>query len=253
MPQFESASAEDAPGADADGREEVRAAQEVRKAGRRGQPVRRVPQEEEGQVAPLTEPAPEVKHYYNGPKDYVWLKEFPDGVAFQEAVAGMLDKLSARQRTYVAARVRGRTASEARKLIGLVSNHGTDAWEDAPWWESACAKERAFLFGNKQDTLLPLLPAAITRLKEEISGQYGDDLAHTSSIWIAEQIYGKPQQTSKVTNDGAAAEQGILAVLRGVAQIVEAMPDSEQKALQDGSRASVVEAQSRSVGVPLTP
>ena len=170
----------------------------------------------------------------SGRRDYEWTDEFPRGEWWHEDVPKMLEQLSPRQWTYIAARVRGDTKNAAAGKAHSTAAT-TSKWEQAPWWEAAAQKERRLVFGDKQEQLTPIISEALQRIKDEIAGRHGDDLAHASAVYVLDQAWGKAQSNIKqeTTGDGAVGST-IVEVLRALSV--------QRRAQLDGPQTSVVEA-----------
>lgn len=167
-------------------------------------------------------------------RDYHWLDDHPRGEWWHEDIPGMLEKLSPRQVTYVAARVRGDSKAESCRQAGCAPDTGT-AWEKTPWWTEATRRERASYFGDKQAQLIPVVNDALARIKDEIAGRHGDDLAHASAIYVLDQAWGKAQSNIK---QEVAGESGIGGT---IVEVLRALSDQRRLALE-APQASVVEA-----------
>ena len=161
--------------------------------------------------------------------DYDWTTEFPRGIYLDEDIPEMLAKLSPRQRTYVAARIRGESHQRASDRVH-VTESSARSWERSPWWESACDIAREKYFGNVNAQILPLIPAAVERIKTELTGD-NEDLAHASAIWVLEKIGGKPTQTQVTKGDTQASPaQEVVAILRALSDVT----NPPQPALEQG-------------------
>ena len=159
-------------------------------------------------------------HNRNG--DYDWRREYPQGEWIDDDLPEMLTRLSPRQRTYVAMRVRGESVRQAADRLTIGPDTGR-AWEAAPWWFLAEQQEQGRFFGEVRDRLLPLVPDAVKRLSLELSGSKGEDIAHQSAIWVLERIGGKPTQKVEQKQETSSQAGDIVAILRETANIVAQM------------------------------
>jgi hypothetical protein len=147
----------------------------------------------------------------------------------------MLEKLSPRQLTYVAARVRGSSKAEACRQAGCAPDTGA-GWEKAPWWTPAADRERRTYFGDKHEQLIPVVNDALARIKDEIAGRHGDDLAHASAVYVLDQAWGKAQSNIKQEVTGESGIGGTLV------EVLRALSEQRRQAELDAPQASVVEA-----------
>jgi hypothetical protein len=104
------------------------------------------------------------------------------------------------------------------------------------------------MYGDKREVFGPLTPAALDRIREELAGTYGDQIAHQTAIWVLEQVYGKPTQTQVNRNEQASdAAQDVVQILHALAGAADSLSDAERKRLCANALADVVDVTGRPI------
>lgn len=162
--------------------------------------------------------------------DYDWERDPASSAGYsQEDVQAMLRKISARQRSYGAARVHGESRAAAVRMLH-VSAEAAKLWESAPWYDVLLAEERSRMFGDTKAAFEPLAPAVLRHYAKALDGEWGGEVAQSAARDVADRIFGKVPTN---INQKIEGDMGGLSLVNFLKEIAEAnrQMEAEQRAL----------------------